>query len=212
MHNLGAMLPVSFQGPAAIILLGGGLLACFLGYRLFRVVLAIYGFVLGALIATSALGASGTWQMLLAAVIGGLIGAGILIAAYFVGVALVGAGLGALGVHLVSAQIGREPHALLVILFAVAGAFGALALQRYFIIVSTSFGGAGTAIIGALALLGNRAAAAAAGGGVWVVYFTDLTNPAPGQRWVIVVWLVLGLAGTFVQLGYTGKEKKKNKA
>ena len=38
------MLPATFQTPAAIILVLGGLLACFAGYRLFRIVLAIYGF------------------------------------------------------------------------------------------------------------------------------------------------------------------------
>jgi hypothetical protein len=34
-------------------------------------------------------------------------------------------------------------------------------------------------------------------------------NPAPGRRWVIAVWLVLGLTGVIVQLAVTGKSKKK---
>jgi hypothetical protein len=51
------MLPASFQIPAAVILLGGGLLACFAGYRLFRVVLGIFGAIFGALIATTVVGA-----------------------------------------------------------------------------------------------------------------------------------------------------------
>jgi hypothetical protein len=34
-------------------------------------------------------------------------------------------------------------------------------------------------------------------------------NPAPGQRWVLVAWLVLGLAGVTVQLAVTAKGKKK---
>ena len=38
------------------------------------------------------------------------------------------------------------------------GALGALALQRYVIIVSTAFGGAWTAIVGGLALAGDRLA------------------------------------------------------
>ena len=33
------MLPATFQTPAALVLLCGGLLACFAGYRVFRVVL-----------------------------------------------------------------------------------------------------------------------------------------------------------------------------
>ena len=40
------MLPASFQTPAAIILVLGGLLSCFAGYRVFRVVLGFFGFVL----------------------------------------------------------------------------------------------------------------------------------------------------------------------
>ncbi len=199
-------MPVSFQVPAALILLAGGLLACFAGYRLFRLVLGIYGFILGALIATSALGAGETWQMVLAAVLGGLVGAIILIAAYFVGLSLVGAGLGALVVHLVAAQLEREPHALLVVGFAVLGALGALALQRYVIIAGTALGGAWTALVGLLALVGDREAArAAARGDVWVLY---PTNPAPGQRWIVVAWLVLGAAGLVTQLGVTGRTKK----
>jgi hypothetical protein len=93
-----------------------------------------------------------------------------------------------------------------VILFAIAGALGALALQRYVIITATSFGGAWTAIVGALALLGDRLAVeAAARNNVWLAY---PMNPAPGQRWVIVAWLVLGLVGVIVQLGITAKGKK----
>ena len=41
------MLPASYQLPAAIVLLVGGIVACFFGYRLFRIVLAIFGFILG---------------------------------------------------------------------------------------------------------------------------------------------------------------------
>src|SRR3972149_7949662 len=90
------MLPASFQLPAAIILVLGGLLSCFAGYRVFRVVLGIYGFILGALIASSAMGTDHTMWMLLAALGGGIVGALLLLAAHFVGVALICAGIGAL--------------------------------------------------------------------------------------------------------------------
>ena len=86
-------------------------------------------------------------------------------------------------------------------------------LQRYFVIVGTGFGGAWTLIVGVMALLGNRAAmAAATAGNVWVVYPLD---PAPGQRWVPVLWLTLGTIGSAIQLRWTGREKgrggKRNK-
>ena len=199
------MLPAAYQLPAAIVLLLGGAVACFFGYRLFRIVLAIFGFILGALAASSMFGASDTVPMLVAAIGGGLIGAGLLIAAYFVGVALVGAGLGALVANLAFSASGRDPHFLAIVLCSIAGAVGSMYLQRYFIIVGTGFGGAWTLIVGALALVGDKAArAAAATGDVWVLY---PLNPAPGQRWLPFAWVILGLIGTGVQLGWTGGEK-----
>jgi hypothetical protein len=112
------MLPPSFQAPVGIILVLGGLLACFAGYRVFRVVLGIYGFILGALMTSSAMGADQTWHMVLGAIVGGLIGAVVLILAYFVGVALIGGGLGALVANVIWASFGREPGLIVVILFA----------------------------------------------------------------------------------------------
>ena len=199
------MLPASYQLPAAAILLAGGIISCFFGYRLFRTVLAIFGFILGALAASSVFGISNTTLMLVAAVLGGLVGAFILITAYFVGVALVGAGLGAVIANLVFSTGGRDPNVFVVVLFSIAGAVGATYLQRYFIIVGTAFGGAWTMIVGAMALVGNRTALrAATTGDVWVAY---PLNPAPGQRWVLLVWILLSLIGAGVQLGITGGEK-----
>jgi hypothetical protein len=197
------MLPASLQAPAAIVLVLGGLLSCFAGYRVFRVVLGIYGFILGALLASSLAGSDQTLVMVLAALVGGIVGAAILILAYFAGVALIGAGAGALVAHGVAAAFGREPSLLVVILLAVAGALLALVLQRYVIVVATAFGGAWTALVGALALAGSRAAGQAGGGNVWLLY---PGNPAPGQQWIVVFWLGLGLVGTVVQLVFTARE------
>ena len=69
------MLPHGFEQPAAIALLLGGVLACFAGHRLFRIVLGIYGFVLGALIASSVMGVTNTTGMVVASLVGGLAGA-----------------------------------------------------------------------------------------------------------------------------------------
>jgi hypothetical protein len=199
------MLPATYQLPAAVVLLVGGIVACFFGYRLFRIVLAIFGFILGALTASSIFGVSDTGPMIVAAVVGGLVGAGILIAAYFVGVALIGAGLGAAAANIFFATADRDPHFLAVVFMSIAGAAAAMYLQRYFIIVGTGFGGAWTMIVGAMAALGDRAALdAAASGNVWVAY---PLNPAPGQRWVPIAWLALGAIGAGVQLGFTGGEK-----
>ena len=199
------MLPVSYQLPAAVVLLVGGTVACFFGYRLFRIVLAIFGFILGALAASSLFGASDTGPMLIAAIVGGLLGAAVLRAAYFVGVAVVGAGLGAAIANIGLSAADRDPGVFVVVLLAIAGAVGAVYLQRYFIIVGTAFGGAWMMLVGAMALIGDPGAlSAAAAGDVWVVY--PLT-PAPGREWVPIAWLVLSLVGVGVQMGFTGGEK-----
>jgi hypothetical protein len=200
------MLPHSYELPAALLLVLSGAIACFAGYRLFRLVLAIFGFLFGAWLASSMMGVTNTMGMLAAAIVGGLAGALILVFAYFVGIALVGAGLGALVAHVSWAQFGAtDPPAVIVVLLAVLGAVGAMMLQRYVIIVGTAFGGAWTLLVGALALTSDRppARGATPGGDVWVLY--PLT-PAPGQRWLPVAWLALSIVGMAVQLGVTGKK------
>jgi len=128
--------------------------------------------------------------------------------AYFVGIALVGAGLGALVAHVAWSSVGKggDPPAVAVVVLSVMGSIGAMLLQRYVIIVATSFGGAWTVIVGGLAISGDRGAArAASAGDVWILY---PTSPAPGQKWVPIAWIVLGLIGTGVQRGITGRKGK----
>ena len=203
------MLPQAYGLPAAIVLLVSGALTCFAGYRLFRVVLAIYGFILGAMLASSIVGVSNTLGMVAAALAGGVVGALILVLAYFIGIALVGAGLGVLVMHVIWGQIANDdPAALAIALASMAGALGAMILQRYVIVVSTAFAGAWTILVGAIAMAGDLAdkstVHAAPSGDPWILY---PLGPAPGQQWVPVAWVVLGVIGTAVQLGITGKKR-----
>jgi hypothetical protein len=202
------MLPHSYELPAAILLVLGGALSCFAGYRLFKIVLGIYGFVLGAMLASSTMGVTNSTGMIIASLVGGIAGAMLLMFAYFIGIALVGAGLGALVAHVAWSSLGRtgDPPAVAVVVLSIVGSIGAMFLQRYVIVAATSFGGAWTVIVGGLAIAGDRGAArAATAGDVWILY---PTSPAPGQRWVPVAWIALGLIGTAVQLITTGRKKK----
>ena len=194
------MLPASFELPAAVLIIAGGAMACLAGYRLFRIVLAIYGFVLGAVIASSIVGVTNTIGMLAAALGGGLIGALTLVFAYFAGIALVGAALGALLTHGLWTQFGGgDPPALLIVGASIAGALAAMFLQRYVIVVGTAFGGAWTIVVGLISILQGRGA-----DNVWILY---PTLPAD-SRWTMLAWLALGLAGTALQLAITGRKKK----
>ncbi len=199
------MLPATYQVPAAILLLLGGIVACFFGYRLFRIVLAVFGFIFGAFVSSSIFGVSDTTPMLVAAVLGGLFGALLLVAAYFVAVALIGAGIGAVIANVLLGQ-GDAPAAVVwVVVFAVVGAAASMYLQRYFIIVGTAFGGAWTMLVGTLTLVGQLTVPLeATGEAVWVAYLLD---PVQERQWVLVAWFALGAAGTAVQLGITGGER-----
>ena len=201
------MLPHSYELPAAILLVLGGALSCFAGYRLFKIVLGIYGFVIGAMLASSMMGITNTTGMIVAALAGGIAGALLLMFAYFIGIALAGAGLGALVAHVAWDNVAHgDPPWVAVVVLSVLGSIAAMFLQRYVIIVATAFGGAWTVIVGGLAISGDSSAArAASAGDVWVLY---PTTPAPGQKWLPVAWIVLGLIGTGVQLGITGRKKK----
>jgi hypothetical protein len=182
------MLPHSYELPIALFLVLGGALSCFAGYRLFKITLAIYGFIFGAMFASSTMGASNTTGMIAAAIAGGLLGALILVFAYFIGIALVGAGLGALVAHVGWAYIRPgDPPALAIVILAVLGAIGAMLLQRYVI---------------ALAIADRGAERASRVGDVWILYPTSV---GPGRTWVPVAWILLGVVGTAVQLGLTGK-------
>ena len=204
------MLPRVFQLPAGALLIVLGLVCCFAGYRLFRAVLTLYGFVLGALFASTLVAPSDTAAMLVALGVGGVLGALILYAGFIVGVALVGGGFGAMLVHAAwTAWRGSEPGTIVVLFAVVAGATLATALQRQIVIVATAFTGAQTAVAGVVAALATRAARRPGLDDVWVGH---LGIPAFGRRWTFLAWVLLGIVGTIVQFRWgpsrpSGKKK-----
>lgn len=201
------MLPVRFAAPAALVLTVGGLISCFAGYRLFRVVLGLYGFFLGAMITTSTMGTANMWYLVLAAVVGGLVGAVLMVAAYFLGVGLVGAGLAALALNAAWRVVaGGDPPTLVLVLVCVVGALAALSVVRYVVVFGTAIAGAWTLIVGVLALTGRSTVAAAGARDVWILYPLD---PMPGRWWILALWLALSLAGVIVQLSTTTKTARR---
>jgi hypothetical protein len=200
------MLPVSYAVPAALVLTIGGLISCFAGYRLFRLVLGLYGFFLGAMLTTSAMGTSNMWYLILAAVVGGIVGAVLMVAAYFLGVGLIGAGLAALALN-AAWRIGglSDPPTLVLVLVCVLGALAALSVVRYVVVFGTAIAGAWTLIVGVLGLMGRTTTRAAASD-VWILYPLD---PMPGRWWILLLWLALALAGVVVQLSTTTKTARR---
>lgn len=203
------MFPGSLQLPAGLAFVLAGVLACFSGYRLFRVILGIFGFILGALVATSVLPPTDGTAVVVTAIVGGAIGAGILVLAYYVGIAFAGAALAAVLLNVVFSQFGREPHAILVVAACIAGALAAMQLSRTVIIIATAFGGAWTLLVGVLLLAGDRLLGGVTPkGDAWIVY---PLNPAPEHRWVQLAWIVVGAIGLLVQLGRSRTVKVRGK-
>ena len=203
------MLPLSAQIPASVVLVAGGVVTCFAGYRLFRFVLGVYGFILGALLASSMVGTTETWAIVAAAFAGGAVGALVLVLGYFVGVALVGAGVAAFLLNVIWTPLRGEPQWVLVIVVAAIGAFMAIWFQRQVIVAATAFGGAWTAMVGVSSLMaGKGARAASAATDVWVLY---PSKAGPPTTWLIAAWLVMGLIGMYVQFHHAGKKKKARK-
>jgi hypothetical protein len=204
------MLPAAYATPAAVVLALGGLLACFAGYRLFRLVLGIYGFLLGAFIATSIVGTASTWALVVAALAGGVAGALLMLVAYFTGVGLVGAGLAAVALNVGWRLVGGDPPTWLLVIVCVLGALGALSIARMVVIFGTSLAGAWTLMLGAMALMGDGTALAAAlDGDVWILY--PLDPAAQGRWWPTIIWLLIAFAGIIVQLA-TSRRGSRSRA
>jgi hypothetical protein len=198
--------PHDYEVPAALLLVVSGLLACLAGYRLFRVVLAIYGFVVGAAVANTTMGATNPTAMVAIAIVGGLAGAIVLVFAYYVGIALSGAALGALVAHVGWNYVkAGDPPLTAVVFFAVFGAMGAMLLQRYVIVVATAFAGAWTALLGVLAMRGEVHLTALVSGDDLTVLYPPMSSH--GKEWVPIAWIALGVIGVAVQLGITGRRE-----
>lgn len=129
-----------------------GLIQCFFGYRIFKLILGVLGFFLGLAIGGSAGMALAQDQsgLIIGALLGGIIGAGLLVALYFLGIFVLGALLGALLCGAVMAGSGTQPEGLVVIGAAIAGGIVALVLQRFIIIFSTAFAGAWSVVFGVM--------------------------------------------------------------
>jgi len=187
----------------ALISIAFGLLNCFLGYRIFRIMLGVYGFILGAVAGfslVSSVAPSETLWLLLGALVGGLLGAALMVVFYFIGVFLVGALAGALLADTMGQAFGVDLHLLVIMIAAITTGVMALFFQRYAIIAATALSGAWTAVGGTFSLISGRelqlrqvfarAAEQRAGLALWIV---------------LVAWLVLAVAGVLFQLRTTGE-------
>lgn len=195
------MPPVTVHMPVASILLGGGLLACFLGYRLMRAVLAVGGFVAGVVLAIGSIADPQTVAGVLLVIASGAAGALVAVVLYLSTVGLVGAGL---AVFVVSLLVDGDPPIWLLLATGAAGALATLIVRREVIIVGTSFVGAWTALVGGLALAGHGAAIGAATGDVAGLF---PIAPLDEQVGFALGWAALAVLAAAVQFLATARSR-----
>jgi len=172
-----------------------GLIQCFWGYRLFRVVLGIVGFLIGAalgwVLGLSFIGEQ--WGAILGAILGGLIGAALLSVLYFLGVFVMGGLLGAMLGATLLGVVGLDQIPVVLIVLGIIGGILAVIFQKAMIILSTAFSGSWSAVTGIAYFLG--------GGYVW----SGLDGGLRAMPWrtgvVLLAWLALGIIGSVIQFG-----------
>jgi hypothetical protein len=188
----------------AISIVLGAAQCCF-GYRIFRIILAITGFIVGAVLA-GALGFNLSGQESigwLSGLVGGLLGAGLLVMLFLLGVFLVGAAFGAVLTGALYASAGNAPEPIVVAIVAIVAGAAALAFQKFMIIVSTAFGGAASIVAGvAHFALGSFDAAR----------LEHLVQSGGTTLYVILgSWLGLGLVGVLAQYGAFSSRRSRTK-
>lgn len=196
------MLSTLFVVLFAVVL---GLAFCFAGYRVFLVMLPIWGFFAGLWLgatATSLIFGGGFLATTTGLVIGfvlGLIFALLSYLFYILGVALVAAGFGAaIGTGLM-ALLGFDGGFLVAIVALVAAIMMAiltlvLNLQKYVIIFMTATGGANAIVLAGLLLFNRVSLDAVRGAG-------NAIGPVLQDSWFWgIIWLVLAVVGILVQI------------
>ena len=190
---------------AAIFALILGLVACFFGYRVFLVLLPIWGFFAGFWIGAEAVSliiGTGFLATVTGWVVGFISGLILALLSYFVyilGVALVSAAFGAaLGVGIMGA-LGFDGGLLVGIVAIVCGIALAVVVlafnvQKYVIMFITALGGANAILLAPLLLFGvvSLEQLSAAGNSI---------RPMLGHSWLwLIAWLVIAAFGIVVQV------------
>ena len=192
----------------AVALIASGVFSCFLGYRLFRIVLSVTGLLGGgALIWTVAAGTGyGQGVVLAAVLLGALLGALAMFSLFYVGVFLFGCSLGLLISIVVSSAVGTELNVLLGSIFALVGGLVTLLIRKGLVVAST-------ALTGSWAVLSGTSHFVDSVDLVRVLSEPDLLRSQGGLYYVVLAfWLVLGIGGVAIQLrGLRRKRKRKNR-
>jgi uncharacterized membrane protein YeaQ/YmgE (transglycosylase-associated protein family) len=205
MYRIGEMPAI-----VALIPLALGVISCFWGYRLFRVILGIVGFIVGGFLAGSfAFGLSGGSIIItvIAAIVGAIVGALLVSVFYYVGVFVIGAMVGWMLGSIAAGMGGSASRLVLGIVLAALCGILAVVFQRILIIVATACIGSWNVIAGLYFLVTGA-------------LYSPYVFLNPGQMFhlsgvrfyfVFFLWVVLAIAGIVFQMRF-GRPRRPKKS
>lgn len=186
-----------------------GLLDCFLGYRIFKLTVALWGAVLGmflGLAAGHALGL-GTAGKIAGVVIGGLLGGGLAFLLYLAAVFIAGFLFGATLSLLLLANFNHMVAVLTSCVLGVIGGVLAVKLQKVVLILATALLGSFRALLAVMYFTQRLD---------WVYYLTQRPQQLPalieGNPWLFPAVLVLAAVGAIAQFGLGERSGAKAKS
>jgi hypothetical protein len=128
---------------ARVLLIVGGVLLLVLGWRIYNFIIIVAGFLIGASVASSLVANESTLIVMVALIVGGLIGAALAAVFYLVAVFLIGAYLGIALTNAAAAALGLAPvSALILIVAAVVGGLVLIGLSFELLVVIAAVVGA----------------------------------------------------------------------
>ncbi|MBN1355567.1 DUF4203 domain-containing protein [bacterium] len=169
-----------------------GSVNCFFGYRIFRILIGIWGFFTGitsGMWISDTMGFYGIGKWIITLLLG-IIGAALVSLLYFAGVFLLGALFGYFILNLTAVHLHLTLSWIWIAVCSLLGGLAALGIQKPILILGTAYTGAWLAVISALSYLLNKPP--------WMI---DLPGDLPQttQLFSLISWLAIGTLGMAFQ-------------
>jgi len=196
MDNVGNNILNTISGFAFFI----GVIECFFGYRMLKLVLGVTGFIIGGLLCArivyETIG-NHPVMAIIAGLVGGTIGSSLTIVFFVFGLFILGAALGFLIGGAISASILGSAYPAIAIPLAIVGGFVTISKHKSVIIISTSFIGAYLIVFSVGKFIGMPDT---------IFRFQQFhgLRDSGGQFFVmLLICILVGIVGIFVQHKYT---------
>ncbi len=182
-----------------------GMVECFFGYRMLKIVLGVTGFIVGGLLCSELVyEVMGRHPViaLIAGFVGGAIGSLLMIGLFPLGLFILGAVLGLIVGEAISRSILGSINPIIVLSLVMVGGVAAIVMFEEMIIISTSFVGAYIIVISVGKFIGMPNT-------LFGFHKFDSSRESDGQFFVMLLFSILiGIAGMFIQHKYTATSHK----